>query len=165
MSSLPELRRAGLEVAPTTITMMPRPSDLRDYDGGEYESAPAVSEIRWTKLFGRDGETDLLRRILEHVRDADGGAAVLLGGESGAGKSALADWALAEAEVLGFQVVRATCEPFHAGMSFFPIQELTRKLAGEQTIEATIAADYGADATETLVARRASLDESDRYPS
>src|SRR4051812_29844985 len=124
---------------------MARPTDVTGYGGERDEPEPAPAEERPQLLYGRDTETEFLQRTISEVAHGPSGAALLLARESGAGKTALADWALIAARASGFHTVRATCEPFHAGMSFFPIQELSRKLAGEQGIEALIASEYGSE--------------------
>jgi len=114
-------------------------------------------------LAGRSSEQRLLRDLILVARDGPPGVAVLLAGETGAGKTALAEWCLAEAaSAYGFSVARATCEPFHAGMSFFPIQELNRRLAGSgATVQQLIADGYGTGSNEWRSAASAFDDSTD----
>lgn len=115
-------------------------------------------------IAGREIEKNYLRGLLDQVSTGPPGVAVLLTGDSGAGKTALAEWCLAQAQLLGTTTcVRATCEPFHAGMSFFPIMELTRRLAGpSSTAQSLIEAGYGAWSNELHAAERAFDDSTDQ---
>src|SRR4051812_32470176 len=83
-------------------------------------------------LYGRDVELAQISRTLERVsrrETSPAGAVIMLRGVSGAGKSALAEAVLEEAEHLGYDCVRTACEPFHEGMSYFPVRELVRQMA------------------------------------
>jgi DNA-binding NtrC family response regulator len=114
-------------------------------------------------LVGRAGEQGELEEFIQLAQIGPPGAAVLLTGESGVGKTALAEWCLAEAQAsCQFVVVQATCEPFHAGMSFFPIHELNRRLAGTSaTVQQLIAQGYGEGSNESHWARSAFDDSAD----
>lgn len=82
-------------------------------------------------LHGREAELTQIKRTLERVgsRSAEpAGAVLMLHGASGAGKSALAEAVIAAAEQMGFRTYRTACEPFHEGMSYFPVRELVRQI-------------------------------------
>lgn len=97
-----------------------------------------------SSIFGRQAELERMASLAKETVDAadrGSGKLVLLAGNSGVGKSALAEAFLAMAQELGFDVFRTACEPFHEGMSFFPIREIVRQLsAGRSTVE--VLADY-----------------------
>lgn len=115
-------------------------------------------------LSGRSIEIGLLRSTIASVGRGPSGALILLMGESGVGKTALAEWCLATAAGHDFEFVtaHATCEPFHAGMSFFPMQELARRLTSEgQTIQHLVAEGFGRNSNEAQTALRAFDDETE----
>lgn len=106
-------------------------------------------------LYGRDAELALINRTLERVNGREigpAGAMIMLSGASGAGKSALAETVLAAAEQLGYYCVRTACEPFHEGMSYFPVRELVRQLAAGRPVGDVIAAQFGAGSAEVEMA-------------
>lgn len=140
---------------------MAKPIDVKSFDADEPDNVPWEPISGPIHLWGRDTETASIESTIAAVARGSAGAALLLSGDSGAGKTALADWAIRQASILGYSVARATCEPFHAGMSFFPIQELSRKLAGGQPVETLVAAAYGLESNEAVVARRAFLDDTE----
>lgn len=89
-------------------------------------------------LYGREQEVQAIQQSLESVAlgERGSGKVVLIGGNSGVGKTALAQKALQTATDMGFDVYRTACEPFHEGMSFFPVREVVRQVsAGRQTGE------------------------------
>ncbi|SMG44646.1 ATP-binding protein [Agreia pratensis] len=111
--------------------------------------------MRETGLFGRERELAQLRAVLTRVSEGgsrSSGAVALLGGHSGVGKSALAQSAIAEAERLGFATHRIACEPFHEGMSFFPVRELVRQLCDGRPVAETIAVMFGTDSPQAEMA-------------
>lgn len=130
---------------------------------GEQESGSRQAPAVLPTLFGRDKEEGILLESLKSVAEGSIGAVILLSGESGVGKTALAEWSMAKgsADDLGFIVARSTCEPFHAGMSFFPIHEIDRRLSGNQTVQQLIASGYGPSSNEATVAVRAFDDNTE----
>lgn len=106
-------------------------------------------------LYGRDAELESIRRTLVRVRErlsGPAGAVVMLSGASGAGKSALAEAVISSAGQLGFDCFRTACEPFHEGMSYFPVRELVRQMAGGRSVGDVVAAQFGAGSSEVEMA-------------
>ena len=120
-------------------------------------SSNAILEI--PELFGRQSEILEIKKIIENVWSERIGSVLLFSGDSGAGKTALAEWCLATASSMEypFLTARATCEPFHAGMSMFPILEIMRRLcgwSGQSEIE-IVAKGFGSSSKERAAAVRA----------
>lgn len=106
-------------------------------------------------LYGREAEMNLITRTLERVQKAEvgpAGAIILLSGASGAGKSAIAEVTLQVAENLGYTCVRTACEPFHEGMSYFPVRELVRQMARGRTAGEVVTEQFGAGSSEVEMA-------------
>ena len=106
-------------------------------------------------LYGRDAELAQINRTLERVSRQElgpAGAVIMLSGASGAGKSALAEAVLIAAEQLGYDCVRTACEPFHEGMSYFPVRELVRQMAEGRTVGEVVAELFGAGSSEVEMA-------------
>ncbi|MEU3844395.1 LuxR family transcriptional regulator [Streptomyces sp. NPDC028635] len=81
-------------------------------------------------LAGRTAEQALLRRVLDGTRRGSGGTGTLLQGAPGLGKTALLDWAHAEARALGFTVLRAVGSEAEAGVTFGALHQLLWPLTG-----------------------------------
>jgi DNA-binding CsgD family transcriptional regulator len=80
-------------------------------------------------LLGREPELATIESILRDVRS--GGAALVLRGEPGIGKSALLEWTAGRAEELGAAVLRTAGAPSETQMAFAGLQRLLRQhLAG-----------------------------------
>lgn len=106
-------------------------------------------------LHGRDAELAVINQTLERVSIGEAGPAgamIMLSGASGAGKSALAEAALRHAEQLGYKCVRTACEPFHEGMSYFPVRELVRQIADGHPVGDVVAGQFGAGSPEAEMA-------------
>lgn len=106
-------------------------------------------------LYGRDVELAQISRTLERVsrrETSPAGAVIMLSGVSGAGKSALAEAVLEAAEQLGYDCVRTACEPFHEGMSYFPVRELVRQMAGGRPVGELVAEQFGSGSSEVEMA-------------
>jgi tetratricopeptide (TPR) repeat protein len=76
----------------------------------------------------------------------------MLHGASGAGKSALAEAVIAAAEQLGFRTYRTACEPFHEGMSYFPVRELVRQITKGRPAGEFVARQFGPSSSEVEMA-------------
>lgn len=99
-----------------------------------------------TSLYGRVSELATVTARLADVSSGEAdpsGAVILISGDSGVGKSALANAVLARAAQQGFDVFQTACEPFHEGMSYFPARELVRQVAGGRATGAAIAELFG----------------------
>jgi tetratricopeptide (TPR) repeat protein len=77
---------------------------------------------------------------------------IMLSGVSGAGKSALAEAVLETAEQMGYDCVRTACEPFHEGMSYFPVRELVRQMANGRPVGELVAEQFGSGSSEVEMA-------------
>ncbi len=114
-----------------------------------------MSQTSGTALYGREAERASVHATLQRVVESGSGPAggvIVLSGASGAGKSALAEVILADAHELGYRCFRTACEPFHEGMSYFPIRELVRQLAGGRSAGAMIAEQFGPASPEVEMA-------------
>src|SRR6476469_2306595 len=74
-------------------------------------------------LVGREREQAALREALDHAL-AGRGSLVLIGGEAGIGKTALAEWALAEASARGMQVLVGRCYDLSETPPYGPWREM-----------------------------------------
>lgn len=79
-------------------------------------------------LFGRDGECTRIHALLDGIDRA--GAALLVRGEPGIGKSALLDYAAEQASARGFRVLRTVGVHAETHMPYSGLQELLRPLNG-----------------------------------
>lgn len=110
-------------------------------------------------LFGRDAELARLAAFL------DGGAAVLLEGEPGVGKSALLTATADRAEARGMRVLRASGSEFEADIGYaalnqllLPLYDRLPRLAADQREALTVALGFGAGAPpEVLLVCNAAL--------
>ena len=120
-------------------------------------AAPAPPQF----LFGRDSEFARIDRVLEQKsRPAEDGAPghghlIFLAGESGVGKSSMAQEVGRRARELGYEIADVACEPFHQGMSLFPMRELTRQLSRGSSLMEDVAAYYGGDSLQASLAQLA----------
>ncbi|MFI7575683.1 AAA family ATPase [Micromonospora sp. NPDC049497] len=105
---------------------MSRGGEVRSILPARDGTAQEQSEV---ELIGRSGEVALLDGFL--ADSATGGAALLVSGEAGAGKTALLDLAAPRAAVRGFRVLRAAGVEFESEMSYTGLLwVLTPLLAG-----------------------------------
>lgn len=108
------------------------------------------------ELIGRETELQDLTNILRAVLDVDAWRVasrfVMISGESGSGKSAIAQKISWEAAKLGFKYVKVTCEPFHEGMSFFAVREIVRQLVGSSSLVEEISRCYGSHSNQSVLA-------------
>ncbi|MEV0977686.1 AAA family ATPase [Streptomyces sp. NPDC049915] len=93
-------------------------------------SAAALPARHRPALAGRAPEQALLRRVLDNARSGSGGTGTLLQGAPGIGKTALLDWAHAEARALDFTVLRAVGSEAEAGVTFGALHQLLWPLTG-----------------------------------
>lgn len=111
-------------------------------------------------LYGREAEYQTIRESIDQVaQEGTGlpGRVVLVSGMSGVGKTALAHIVLNEAAVREFDVYQTACEPFHEGMSFFPVREVVRQVSGSRAAGALVAELFGNGSPQ---AEMASVSES-----
>lgn len=121
--------------------------------------SPSVHDVN---LLGREEETSCIAKIIDDIVSPSPSGLesrsvrfVLVGGESGVGKSTLARYACAHAARLGFDVHAVVCEPFHEGMSLFPMRELARELSGGFSMSDRIVQYYGSGSSQALTAQSA----------
>ena len=141
-------------------------NDLGHYDGPSEDRSSLPGRRRVgavgppPDIYGRDTEIRQMQDILDSVI-ADGvGGFVVLAGDSGVGKTVLVEQLLYRASETCF-IARATCESFSSGMSFFPIQEIMRRVSEPDSVEGLISRVFGVGSAEELVAHRAFLDEGE----
>ena len=104
---------------------MKRVPEIWEYEPpNEVGSSDSPSKIvAVPELCGRSAQTSQITECLDSIGQSPKIREILLSGASGTGKTALTQWACAEASNRGFQIAQATCEPFHAGISFFPVRK------------------------------------------
>lgn len=117
--------------------------------------------VRQPAVAGRRWETDELSRAAGRVEDSGAGHVVLISGESGVGKSVLSQYLASAASSRGHLMASTVCEPFHEGMSFFPIRELMRQLTGGRSARAVVRELFGLDSVETSMANLADAEGID----
>ena len=106
-------------------------------------------------IVGRDTELSLLRQGLSNTISDPSSVYrrfILLQGHSGVGKSAIANAAISIAKTLDYQVCQVACEPFHEGMSFFPIRELVRQLVRGNALRDAVAELFGEASSQAVMA-------------
>ncbi len=125
---------------------------------------------------GRDGEFDILTKRWTQAR-AGHGAAVLIAGEPGIGKSRLI-WALQQhvAQSPDAFLIRLSCSPYFTNTAFYPVTQLLERLLDlgpndsiEQRLDKIdgLLAQYGFDLPQVapLLAKLLAVPFVDRYPS
>ncbi len=103
-------------------------------------------------LIGRHEECSLIEATITRASESGRGRLLLVEGASGVGKSVLSRFALSRASASGFLVASTVCEPFHEGMSFFPIRELMRQITTSGSPRQDIDAMYGSRSVEASMA-------------
>lgn len=105
------------------------------------------------EVYGRDAEISRISGALSAVCE-NGAAAkfVLIGGEAGTGKSALTGVLCEAARSRGLRVLSTACEPFHEGMSLFPVRELVRQACAGRQLSEVIGDLYGHASVEVSLA-------------
>ncbi|MFH9659664.1 ATP-binding protein [Streptomyces sp. NPDC017248] len=107
---------------PASVAAQDRPADGPPPPDRPAQDRPALA--------GRGPEQALLRRVLDGARAGSGGTGTLFQGGPGIGKTALLDWAHAEARALGFTVLRAVGSEAEAGVAFGALHQLLWPLTG-----------------------------------
>lgn len=136
----------------------------------EKEVAKPPRERKKVALFGREVEFRNIEAVLDRVAGEacgedpshlPGGHLILLSGESGVGKSAMAQETCRLASERGFDLVEVACEPFHEGMSLFPMREIVRQLLQRSTVVEEISDFFGRDSSEVATARSSEQGDAD----
>ncbi len=125
-------------------------------------SGPVVA-AQTVAIHGRADEIRRLCQAVDALSEAapTAGRTLMIAGASGTGKSVLAERAVEHAISRHYPVVRATCEPFHEGMSFYPVRELLRQLTSKQGLLADIATAFGSNSSQLTLARLAEQPEAE----
>ncbi|MEX2314076.1 MAG: ATP-binding protein, partial [Thermomicrobiales bacterium] len=95
-------------------------------------SRPTVPAGR-ADLVGRTAERERLREIVDGVATGRGGI-VLLAGEPGIGKTAMAEYALELARNRGFRVIESRCDPLGRSLAYGPIIHALRPVLRDLTV-------------------------------
>lgn len=119
--------RTRFETTSRQFLMKGKAKPVTGYSVGPI-AAEGVEETRAPlPLVGRDTEMGALREALDVARTRQSRALDLVG-EPGVGKTRLVDELVTSA--VGFQVLRARCEPYSASTPFAPFRTLLRPLVG-----------------------------------
>jgi predicted ATPase/class 3 adenylate cyclase len=119
--------RTRFETTSRQFLMKGKAKPVTGYSVGAI-TAEAIEETRAVlPLVGREAEMTALREAIDAARMRQSRAVELVG-EPGAGKSRLVEEVVTNA--LGFQVLRAHCEPYAASTPFAPFRNLLRPLVG-----------------------------------
>lgn len=92
------------------------------------------------EMVGRDVERATVSRLLGHALEGSP-SVLLIGGDAGVGKTALATYAARRAAVAGFQVFEGACLDIAANVAFGPVLEAFRPLLAQQ--EPALSASLG----------------------
>ena len=155
--------RAGISVLatqrnagdPSVIVVGDRP--------GHLPLDSAQIRILTPPIFGRDAELETLHAAVDAIaaNTTLGGRAILLSGVSGIGKTTIAESALNHAASVGLRVVRATCEAFHEGMTFYPVRECLRQLTSAGGLTTDVELAFGASSSQLMIARLSEYVDAD----
>lgn len=109
-------------------------------------------------LAGRRSEQKTITAAIDALTSDDeatcqASSMLFLNGVSGVGKTALANFARHYAIQTGFETASVVCEPFHEGMSFFPVREIMRQLSPDGNIEQAISETFGRQSAEAHAAQ------------
>ena len=119
--------RAQFETQARQFLMKGKAKPVTGYSIGALIAEGIDEQRAELPLIGREAELATLREALEAARLRQSRAAELVG-DAGTGKTRLLDELVASA--LGFQVLRARCEPYTASTPFAPLRTLLRPLVG-----------------------------------
>ena len=101
---------------------------------GLAEAEHEVEERYGLPLVGRDEEIGLLSRRLKQSKERLG-QVVLVSGEAGIGKSALAETMCAQAKKEGFAGTAFYCSPYYSNSALYPVIEKIRRRSGWQAAD------------------------------
>jgi predicted ATPase/class 3 adenylate cyclase len=119
--------RAQYESTARQFLMKGKAKPVTGYSVGELVAEGVDEAQTQLPLVGRDAELATLREALETARMRQSRAVELVG-DAGSGKSRLLEELAAG--TLGFQLLRARCEPYAASTPFAPLRGLLRPLVG-----------------------------------
>jgi class 3 adenylate cyclase/tetratricopeptide (TPR) repeat protein len=125
LQSLGEQKLKGIS-RPVEVFAVERPR----YAGARFEA----ERYRKAGLVGRDGPRDELLRVWDDIRETpqmEAGAAMLLVGEAGIGKSRLVAEIVDRVEASGGRVLGAGCLPYYSNVSLWPISQLLEHVLGD----------------------------------
>lgn len=117
-------------------------------------SNPHLKEKIGTVPIGRDQEVDRIIDALASAISSQQGHFVVVEGCTGTGKSCLLEYARHVAVGLGYTVASVVCEPFHEGMSFFPVREMVSQLAADRSILNEVQRLFGTSSNEARIAQQ-----------
>ena len=137
--------------------------EIRDFEPPDatVDLTPSQELVVRPNLFGRENEIGRITEVLTAVEAEGHGRAIFLTGEAGAGKTAIATAAIAAAQDRGFVTVQTPCEPFHAGISLYPIKELIRKLTGGASVTTFVNSAFGPTSYEAGIALNLESEDAD----
>lgn len=151
------------DVVERLIASLPRhvsaPADDRQQPTRGRRQQPDALAV--DRLAGRDMECSVIDAAIERVAATGRGKLLLIEGTSGVGKSVLSRYASSRAASMGFRIAATICEPFHEGMSFFPVREIMRQITETGSPEHDIRIIYGPQSVETSMAGLAESDGID----
>lgn len=119
--------RTRFETTPRQFLMKGKARPVTGHSVGQIAAAGVEETRALLPLVGREAEMTALREALDAARMRQSRALELVG-EPGVGKTRLVEELVASA--LGFQVLRARCEPYSASTPFAPFRTLLRPLVG-----------------------------------
>ena len=119
--------RAQFETEARQFLMKGKAKPVTGYSVGALVAEGVDEQRPELPLVGRETELATLREALESARLRQSRAVELVG-DAGAGKTRLLDELVAGA--VGFQILRARCEPYTASTPFAPLRTLLRPLVG-----------------------------------
>ena len=119
--------RTRFEATSRQFLMKGKAKPVTGYSVGPIAAEAVETARELLPLVGREAEMATLREALDAARMRQSRAVELVG-EPGAGKTRLVEELVSSA--LGFQVLRARCEPYSASTPFAPLRPLLRSLVG-----------------------------------
>ena len=119
--------RTRFETSARQFLMKGKAKPVTGYSVGAIEVEGAEESHALLPLVGREVEMETLRKALDTARMRLS-CAIELVAEPGAGKTRLVEEIVGSA--VGFQVLRARCEPYSASTPFAPFRDLLRPLVG-----------------------------------